>query len=83
MAFKVYDYKCTGCGRIAMDKFVHTNDIDNQPCGYCKSLMKRMVCAPSLDIEGMSKAGCPGAYETHGDRLTKRHKDSGQDWNAD
>ena len=48
-------------------------------CPDCGSTCKQVITsAPSLDIEAMAKAGMPSAWDTVGDRITKRHKDAGQ-----
>lgn len=73
MSFKVFDYRCPECG-VLEDYFVRSSEADNQICPDCGSSMVRLVAAPKLDIEGMARAGCPGAYETVGDRLTKQHR---------
>lgn len=48
-------------------------------CPHCGVVCKQVLTsAPTLDVEGMAKAGCPGAYEQVGDRITKRHIEAGQ-----
>jgi hypothetical protein len=41
-----------------------------------------MIKAPVVDVEGLADAGCPGALETSGNRMVKRHKAAGQDHTA-
>jgi len=45
-------------------------------CPTCQSSCTQVITsAPGLDIEAMAKVGMPGAWETVGDRITKRHRD--------
>jgi putative FmdB family regulatory protein len=74
MPYKVYDYRCLACGNIVEDKFVHSDVADDQYCDECEGKMKRLLCAPSLDITGMAAAGCPGAHEKVGNDLEKKHR---------
>lgn len=73
MSFKVYDYRCEACGSFEEDKFVRASEADDQTC-LCGAKLTKLVCAPRLDIAGMAAAGCPGAYETVGNQLEKRHR---------
>lgn len=72
-----YDYRCTGCGDFdKMQRMVDHAWADCPTCGSdCKQVLKS---APGLDLEAMARAGMPGAYETVGDRIHKRHIDAGQ-----
>ena len=74
MSFKVYDYRCTACGEVDENRFVLSSEADDQTCESCSGEAIRLISAPRLDIAGMAKAGCPGAYETVGDRITKSHR---------
>jgi len=73
----LYDYECAEHGY-----FKQKNSIANYKKGDCPDCGKRgkkvILSAPGLDIEGMADAGCPSAFETSGDRLTRRHKEAGQ-----
>ena len=74
MSFKVYDYQCTVCDAVDEDRWVRGADADEQTCELCGEGAKRLLCAPRLDLEGMARAGCPGALETTGDRIEKKHR---------
>lgn len=72
-----YDYKCSKHGY-----FEQRNRIDDRAEGECPTcgesaplVVKR---APGLDIEAMSRAGMPGAWDTVGERITRRHRKAGQ-----
>lgn len=73
MSYKVYDYRCPKCG-VFEDYFVRSTKVDEQICPDCGEKMTRLVSAPKLDLEGMARAGCPGALKTTGDRIEKRHR---------
>lgn len=77
MSLIVFDFQCMACGNLERDKYVKRSEVDDQRCD-CTGKMKKLPAAPKLDIAGMARAGCPGAYETVGDQITKRHKDAGQ-----
>lgn len=72
-----YNYSCSKCG--VFEKFQKIKDHARADCPTCGSESSQVhVSAPTLDIEGMADAGCPGALETSGDRMTKRHMEAGQ-----
>lgn len=48
-------------------------------CPTCDSVCSQvLLSAPPLMVEMMADAGCPGAFHTSGDRLEKKHRQSGQ-----
>jgi len=77
----LYDYRCQAHGT-----FDCRQAISNRARAFCpdcgKACKQVMIHAPHLDIEGMADAGCPGAFDTSGDRMTKRHQDADRagDW---
>lgn len=73
MSFKVYDYRCYGCGTVVEDRFVRSSEADDQYC-ECGAKLTRLLSAPRLDISGMAKAGCPGAVESIDNALEKKHR---------
>jgi putative FmdB family regulatory protein len=76
-----YDYRCDDCGDFEMLQKIA--DHGWATCPTCDTIAKQILTRPpSLDIEGMADAGCPGAFETSGDRMTKRHQDADRagDW---
>lgn len=73
----LYDYKCSEHGY-----FEQKNSMDERAegtCPTCGSKSKLVILrAPAPMIEAMADAGCPGAFHTSGDRITKRHRKAGQ-----
>jgi putative FmdB family regulatory protein len=68
-----YDYKCKEHGTF--EKFQRMVDHARADCPTCGSSSAQILTRPpGLDIEGMSKAGCPSAHETVGDRIEARHR---------
>ena len=77
----LYDYRCPEHGEF--DERQKMADRKWAMCPQCwKPAPQVMIHAPNLDIEGMADAGCPGAFEFSGDRMTKRHIDADRagDW---
>ncbi len=77
----LYDYRCSQHGEFEVRQKVSWRK--RAVCPRCRALCKQiMIHAPHLDIEGMADAGCPGAFETSGDRMTNRHRDADRagDW---
>ncbi len=73
----LYDYKCTEHGEFELQQKMVNHA--KAKCPHCGSTSKQvLLSAPTLDIEGMADAGCPGAFITSGDRITKRHTEAGQ-----
>lgn len=73
-----YDYKCKEHGYF--EKFQRVSDHARAKCPTCgKSSKQVLVRAPVVDVESLADAGCPGALETSGNRMEKRHKEAGQD----
>jgi len=72
-----YDYRCTEHGLFDLHQPMSKHASAECPeCGiHCKQVI---TAAPGLDIEAMADVGMPGAFSLSGDRLTKRHRDSGQ-----
>ncbi len=72
-----YDYRCTDHGDFELHQSM--KDHAKGECPTCAAACKQVLtAAPGLDIEGMAKAGMPGAFEVVGDRLTKKFKAAGQ-----
>jgi len=74
-----YDYRCEEHGLFEAKQSLeqHTGIYDCPTCGAeCKQVI---LSAPRVDVEKLADAGCPGAMETSGNRMEKRHKDAGQD----
>lgn len=73
----MYDYECPDHGY-----FEQKNTMDDRAKGECptcaKSCKQVILSAPRPLVEKMADAGCPGAFHTSGDRMTKRHYDAGQ-----
>lgn len=72
-----YDYRCATDGVFSINQRMvdHAKGV----CPTCKTVCTQILTSPpGLDIEAMSRIGMPGAFETVGDRITKRHKDAGQ-----
>ena len=77
----LYDYKCIVHGYFEKRQKVEYHASGNCPvCGTASGQVQ--VRPPSLDIEAMADIGMPGAIETSGDRMTKRHFDADRagDW---
>jgi putative FmdB family regulatory protein len=75
----LYDFKCEEHGVFEAKQSVadHTGYFE---CPTCGQQSKQVILkAPGLDVEGMADAGCPGAFMSSGDRMTKRHNKAGQD----
>lgn len=75
-----YDYKCKVDGYFELHQ--RMSDHATGICPTCKTECKQvLIQAPRVDVEGLADAGCPGALETSGNRMEKRHKEAGQDHN--
>lgn len=72
-----YNYKCGEHGYFELEQRMADHAAGDCPtCGEtCKQVM---TSAPMLDIESMARAGMPGAWETVGDRIHKRHRSVSQ-----
>ena len=69
----LYDYKCPVHGYF--EKQQRMADRARAECPTCGESCPQVIAgAPGLDIEAMSRIGMPGAYETVGDRITRRHR---------
>lgn len=67
-----YDYRCKEHG--IFEKVQRMKNHARANCPTCSSDSSQILTRPpGLDIEGMARAGLPSAYETVGDRITKRH----------
>jgi len=70
-----YDYRCDQHG-----DFEQTNRMVDHAKGTCPTCgetcrqVVKAVAKHGLDLEAMSRCGMPGAFETVGDRITKRHR---------
>lgn len=72
-----YDYRCKEHGTFELQQ--RMKDHARAHCPTCGSDSKQVLtAAPSLDLESMARVGMPGAWETVGDRIHKRHIDAGQ-----
>jgi putative FmdB family regulatory protein len=72
-----YDYRCTECG--VFEKRQQIKDHARADCPTCGSDSKQILTKPpGLDVEAMADIGMPGAFETSGNRMTKRHRAAGQ-----
>ena len=77
----LYDYKCVKHGYFEKRQKVKYHAFGDCPvCGV--EVGQVQLKPPSLDIEAMADIGMPGAFETSGDRMTKRHMDADRagDW---
>lgn len=73
----LYDYKCEKHGYFELKQSM--KDHASGECPDCGTPSRQVITKPpSLDMEAMAAIGMPGAWETVGDRITKRHKDAGQ-----
>lgn len=73
----LYDYKCSEHGYFEQQKSIAEGDTGD--CPTCGLPSKKVILrAPRPLIEAMADAGCPGAFMTSGDRIEKRHRQSGQ-----
>ncbi len=74
-----YDYRCTEHGLF--DKRQRMSKHKSAECPNCGIHCKQVLVAPpGLDIEAMADVGMPGAFALSGDRITKRHRDAGQNY---
>ena len=75
-----YSYYCIEHGFF--EKLQRMADHAQATCECGRDCPQKILHAPGLDIEGMADAGCPGAFETSGDRMTQRHRsaDKAGDW---
>lgn len=77
-----YDYRCDEHGDFEQRNSM--KDHAKGTCPTCGSESKQVIrSAPRPLIEAMADAGCPGAFMTSGDRMTKRHKQAGQNWSEE
>ena len=77
----LYDYKCSEHGYFEAKQPMAEHAA--APCPECGTVSKQVITKPpGLDVEAMADIGMPGAFETSGDRLTKRHRDAGQVYNT-
>ena len=47
MSFITFDYQCTNCGRVGINKFVRRSEMDDVECDQCSALMKRLPAGPT------------------------------------
>ena len=77
-----YSYRCKDDGVFDLQQKMA--DRAEGVCPTCGSVCKKVLtAAPELMIEAMADAGCPGAFMTSGDRMTRRHRSAGQNWSED
>ena len=78
----LYDYRCIEHGDFELKQ--RMIDHAKGKCPTCGTICKQVIkTAPHPLIEAMADAGCPGAFHTSGDRMTKRHRKADQDWSHD
>jgi putative FmdB family regulatory protein len=76
-----YDYKCAEHGYFERSQSIAERK--SAPCPECGADSKQVILtAPAPLIEAMANAGCPGAFHTSGDRITRRHRKAGQYHNS-
>jgi len=74
-----YDYECAEHGYFELQQRIADHAEGNCPtCGEACKQVIRKVAKHGLDLEAMSRVGMPGAWETVGDRITKRHRSAEQ-----
>lgn len=72
-----YQYKCSEHGYFEQQNSMKDHAKGN--CPTCGSDSKQVILtAPAPMIEMMADAGFPGAFETSGNRLEKKHRAAGQ-----
>ena len=73
-----YDFSCKEHGVFEVKQSLadHTGGYSCPTCGLYSNQV--ILSAPRVDVEGLADAGCPGALETSGNRMEKRHTDAGQ-----
>lgn len=74
-----YDFRCAKHGVFEVQQKLadHTGQ---EKCPTCEKHCKQVIsCPPRVDVEKLADAGCPGALETSGNRMEKRHTEAGQD----
>jgi len=77
-----YDYNCKEHGDFELRQSM--KDHAKGDCPTCGSECNQVIrSAPRPLIEAMADSGCPGAFMTSGDRMTKRHRMAGQNWQQD
>ena len=77
-----YNYRCEE--HDVFELVQRMKDHKTGACPDCGATCKQVhLGAPLLMIEAMADAGCPGAFMTSGDRMTKRHRKADQDWSHD
>ena len=68
-----YNYKCDEHSYFELEQ--RMADHAEGECPTCGEVCKQVITAPpGLDLEAMSRCGMPGAFETVGNRITKRHR---------
>ena len=74
-----YSYRCTEHGYFDLRQSM--SEHASAECPNCGTPCKQVLTSPpGLDIEAMADIGMPGAFSVSGDRITKRHRDAGQDY---
>lgn len=74
-----YEYRCTEHGYFTKHQPMKAHA--SGECPECGTDVKQILTSPPrLDQESMADMGMPGAMEICGDRLEKRHIQSGQSY---
>lgn len=74
----LYDYKCDEHGYFELNQSM--DDHAEGECPTCGEVCRQVIRqAPGLDTWQMAKLGYPGAHESVGNDLERRHKAAGQD----
>ena len=68
---RLYEHRCEN-GHVSTH-YVRYEEKE-QVCPECETCATRIISAHKVDLYGLSKAGCPGAYERVGNDITRRHK---------
>lgn len=72
-----YSYRCAEHG--VFDQVKRMIEHAEGDCPTCEAVCPQVITrAPGLDMEAMSRIGMPGAWDTVGERITKRHRNAGQ-----
>ena len=73
-----YNYLCSEDGYFELAQ--RMDDHAKGTCPTCGDTCKQVLLTPPvLDTEAMADIGMPGAFNKSGDRMTKRHKEAGQE----
>ncbi len=51
MSYIIFDYACPNCGAEYPNNFVKRSEMDDQRCGKCKTVLKRLPAGPSTTFK--------------------------------